>query len=64
VQTAAIFGTKNSINKTQKLLAQKCAEKGWSFTENDFVIEKNSAGDVTITLTYIDEIKIFGLTLK
>lgn len=63
MERAAIYGTKNTIESTRKLLETKMKEKGRDFKGEDFLVEKDENKDVTVTITYGDEISIFGLEL-
>ena len=62
LKTASIYGTKNSIEDTRKYLDKKMKDEGYGFEGQDFIIEKNNT--VSISITYNDEISIFGVTLK
>jgi len=64
VEAAAIYGTKNTIPKTRKFLTKKMKEEGWDSTGEDFVIEKERNNTVTIRITYGDEIRLFGHTVR
>ena len=64
LKTASVYGTKNSVEATRKFLNAKMKEGGYDFTGRDFFIEKNEHNTVTISITYTDEIRIFGMTLK
>jgi hypothetical protein len=64
VETAAIYGTKHTIEKTRKFLTKRMNEEGWDFDGGDFTIEKEKDKTVTISITYGDEIRIFGHTVK
>jgi len=63
IEAAAIFGTKNSVSDTRGFLTRKMRDAGRSFTGDDFKIAKDDKNNVTINLSYYDEIRIFGLTL-
>ena len=63
IEAAAIFGTKNSVGDTRGFLTRKMQEAGRSFTGDDFKIAKDEKNNVTISLSYYDEIRIFGITL-
>jgi hypothetical protein len=63
VEKAAIYGTKNSIESTRKFLSEKIEEMGCYFNEEDLIIEKDE-DTITISITYSDEISLFGKTLK
>ena len=41
VESAAIYGTKNSIAETRRFLTKKMVESGQRFRGEDFYIEKN-----------------------
>lgn len=64
IEAAAIYGTKNSVEDTRDYLSKKMSESGRDFTGDDFRITKDDDNTVTISLTYYDEIRIFGLVLK
>jgi len=64
IKVAAIYGTKNSIEDTKKLLTKKMKESGRDFVGDDFIIEKNEYNTVTISITYMDRIGFFGVSLK
>lgn len=68
MEIAAIYGTKHDIEETRKFLSKKNIEHGWrsskDIKDKDFIITKNEYNDATISLTYDDQIKIFGYTLK
>ena len=64
METAAVYGTKNSKEDTLAFLAKKMRQEGRDFTERDFFIEKEQNGRVTITLHYRDRIGLFGIEAK
>ena len=64
IKNAAIYGTKRSVQDTRKLLTEKMNEEGCNFTGEDFTIDKDENNNVTISITYSDEINIFGVNLK
>ena len=64
VEAAAIYGTKNSVKDTRAFLTQKMKEAGRDFAGEDFGISKDENNNVTINLTYCDELRVFGVTLK
>jgi hypothetical protein len=64
IRVAAIYGTKHSVQKTRMLLTKKMMQSGNGFRGEDFNIEKNEHNNVTVSIEYIDEISIFGMTLK
>jgi hypothetical protein len=61
---AAIYGTKHSIKATRNFLTNRMKDAGYDFTGEDFEVKKDSDNDVEVSITYCDEIKIFGLSLK
>ena len=63
IEAAAIFGTKNSVADTRGFLTRKMKEAGRSFTGKDFKIAKDEKSNVTVSLSYYDEIRVFGITL-
>ena len=63
IEAAAIFGTKNSVGDTRGFLTRKMKEAGRGFTGDDFKIAKDEKNNVTISLSYYDEIRVFGITL-
>lgn len=64
LETVAIFGTKHGLQETVDFLMNKMREEGYSFNEDDFVIDKDEKNRVSINVVYTDEIKVFGKTLK
>ena len=64
MEVAAVYGTKNSLEATSKFLDTKMKEEGRDFAGEDFTIEKDEENNVTISITYGDEIRVFGLKLK
>ena len=64
VETAAIYGTKNSVEETRRFLTKKMKEAGCDFTGEDFRIIKDKDNNVTISITYYDKIDVFGVILK
>ena len=64
VETAAVYGTKHSVKDTKKYLDRKMAEKGNDFRGKDFRLKKGKDGSMTISITYRDEIRFFGISLK
>jgi len=64
IRAAAIYGTKNSVEDTKKLLIQKLEESGRDFVGDNFIIRKNEYKTVTISITYTDKISFFGVSLK
>jgi hypothetical protein len=64
IENAAIYGTKRSVQDTRKFLTDKMNKEGRNFTGEDFTIEKDENNNVTISITYSDDINIFGVKLK
>jgi len=64
VKAAALYGTKHSIEDTEKFLSDKLKERGYNFDPREFYIEKDENNTVSINLTYQDEINVFGFILK
>lgn len=64
LETAAIYGTKHSTDETVEMLVKKTRKDGYDFREDDFIIEKDPDNSVSIYISYIDSISLFGWTLK
>ena len=64
VKAAALYGTKHSIEDTEKFLSEKIKQRGYNFDPQEFYIEKDENNTVSISLTYQDEISFFGFILK
>ncbi len=64
MKTAALHGTKTGVEAAAKFLDAKMEEQGRGFTGDDFEIERNADNSVKISITYADEIRVFGLSLK
>ena len=64
LKAASIYGTKNSVEATREFLDRKVKERGYDFTGEDFFIEKDERNNVTISIIYKDEVRIFDMTLK
>jgi hypothetical protein len=64
LKAAALYGTKHSIEDTEKFLSEKVKERGYNFGPQEFNIEKDEKNTVSISLTYQDEISFFGFILK
>ena len=60
VEAAAIYGTKNSIKDTRTFLTRRMAEEGYGFRGEDFYIQKDKKNTTTVSITYLDDIAIFG----
>lgn len=64
VEVAAVYGTKNSVAETRRFLDKKMKMEGRIFRGDDFVIKKDRDNNVVISISYIDELRLFGYTLK
>ena len=64
LKAAVLYGTKHSIEDTEKFLSKKVKERGYDFGPEEFDIEKDENNTVSISLTYQDEISFFGFILK
>ena len=64
LENVCVYGTKNSVEDTRKFLSERMKEKRYEFTGDDFSIEKDEKNRVYISITYMDEISILGMTLK
>jgi type III secretory pathway component EscR len=64
IEAAAIYCTKNSIEDTKEFLTRKMKESGHDFVGDDFNIEKNEYNTATISITYLDRIGFFVVSLK
>lgn len=64
LDVAAVYGTKNTEEHTKQFLLDKLKEDGYSITENDISIEKDSKNTVTVTARYTDKISIFGKEIQ
>ena len=64
LKAAVLYGTKHSIEDTEKFLSEKVKERGYDFGPQEFNIEKDENNTVSISLTYQDEISFFGFILK
>jgi len=63
LEAASVYGAKNSLGDTQTFLDRIMREEGYSFSGDDFAIEKDRNCKVAIRLDYMDEISFFGITL-
>ena len=64
LEVAAVYGTKNTLEKTKAFLLGKLQKEGYPIGEEDIYIEKDSMKNVTVTLRYSDRISIFGQELQ
>jgi len=52
------------VGHNRTFLTQKMKEARRGFTGEDFRIRKDENNNVTISLTYYDEVRVFGVILK
>ncbi len=64
LEAAAVYGTKNTLENTKEMLANKLKEEGYRIGEDQIYIEKDSKNTVTITVRYPDKISIFGKEIQ
>lgn len=64
LEAASVYGAKNSLGDTRNFLDEIMRNEGYFFSGDDFVIEKDRNSRVAIRLDYVDEISLFGITLK
>jgi hypothetical protein len=64
IETAAVYGTKNTLENTRAFLVNRLKEEGYRIREDDIYIEKDSKNNVIITARYSDKISIFGKELQ
>ena len=64
LEAAAVYGTKNTLQNTKEMLANKLKEEGYRIGEDEIYIEKDSKNTVTITVRYSDKISIFGKEIQ
>jgi hypothetical protein len=64
LEVVAIYGTQHEVDDIKKQLKEKISENDWPFTITDMLIKKNEDRDVKLSITYPDEIKIFGFSVK
>ena len=64
MERAAAYGTKNSIEQTRQFLTKRMNEEGYDLAGGDFNIQKDQKSNVTISVTYDEEIALFGYRLK
>ncbi len=64
LESASIYGAKNSLGDTRDYLDEIMRDEGYFFSGDDFVIEKDRNSRVAIRLDYVDQISLFGITLK
>ena len=59
----SIYGTKHTVSQTRQFLNERMNIKGYSFSGNDFSIEKDNNNNVYISITYDDAISVLGAVL-
>jgi hypothetical protein len=64
LENVCVYGTKNNVEDTRKFLSERMKEKRYDFSGDDFSIEKDEKNRVYISITYTDEIRVLGMTLK
>jgi hypothetical protein len=64
LEAASVYGAKNSLGDTRNFLDEVMRNEGYFFSGDDFVIKKDRNSRVAIRLDYVDEISLFGITLK
>lgn len=64
LEAASVYGAKNSLGDTRNYLDEIMRDEGYFFSGDDFVIKKDGNSRVAIRLDYVDEISLFGITLK
>jgi len=64
LERVAVFGIKHNMSDTVNLLISKMRVEGYEFEEDDFVINKDKDNNVSISITFNDEIGVLGVTLK
>lgn len=64
LEAGAVYGTKNSMDRTRDFLLKKLQDEGYPISDQDLFIEKDEKNTVTVTVRYSDSISIFGKELK
>ena len=64
LKAAALYGTKHSIEETQRFFNTKMQKRGYVFDPAKLYIAKDENKTVSIKLTYKDKISLFGFVLK
>ena len=64
LESGALYGTKHSIEDTERFLSKKLKERRFVFDPEKLSIDKNEYNAVTIRLTYQDKITFLGIVLK
>jgi hypothetical protein len=60
MEAAAIYATKHSTADTRAYLAELMEQKDRGFSGSDFTIKKDEDSNATVSITYYDEVRIFG----
>lgn len=64
IEETAIYGTKTSEYEARNFLVKKMQEKSRYITVKDFFIVKDEQNTVYVKISYTDEIRIAGRTLR
>ena len=64
LKAAALYGTKHSIEETQRFFNKKKGKRGFVYDPAKLHIAKDENKTVSIKLTYQDKISLFGIVLK
>ncbi|PKN28202.1 MAG: hypothetical protein CVU64_14430 [Deltaproteobacteria bacterium HGW-Deltaproteobacteria-21] len=64
IEEAAIYGTKKSEGEVRRFLVNKMRKKGRDITGDNLLVVKNDRNTVYVKVSYSDEVKIAGRTLK
>jgi hypothetical protein len=64
IKEAALYGTKRSVGDVRSFLVKKMQEKGRNINGEDFRITKDERNTVYVTISYSDEVRFAGHTLK
>lgn len=64
IEEAALYGTKRSEGEVRSFLAKKMRENGRNIRGEDFLIAKDERNTVYVSISYSDEVRIVGHTLK
>jgi hypothetical protein len=64
IEEAAIYGTKRSEGEVRGFLANRMKEKGRNIKSENLLVDKNERNTVYVKMSYWDEVKLAGHTLK
>lgn len=64
LESGALYGTKHTIEDTQRFLIKKLKERRVDFDPENLYIDKNEYNTVKIRLIYQDRISFLGIVLK